>query len=265
MAGPLVAATTKLTQGQWRVLLRRILKEEGGQLTPRAAEQILQREPPVERSLGTLFNKAQLEEGLAKRPMHMPIEQAREMYSAAPEKYSLGRYSGFSPVDELKAVPPGSPEDLALGISYVRNKFEPVVPSGLQGGISAINRGERESLIDQALAGRGLSREDLRGTPQKFLQSEGVTLPEPSIKDVLHRAEIADQLWRDMGGGNSLGGREWGKLLSLQSTGVKNTFHSAKDWFMSCFNQYEKNPINFAKKHPREAGIIKRIKDEVGE
>jgi hypothetical protein len=262
MTGPVVEATTKLTKGQWRVLLRRILKQEGGQLTPKAAEEIMKYEPPVEKTLGTLFPKGQ-EESMFRTPLRLPIEEAREKYFQNPEAFTPGRHSGMGPVNELKTVPMGSPEDLAAGISYERQKFAPIVPSSVQQIAGKMQGQEKQGLIERALTERGVKQGDLAIPAEKFLQQEGASLelPENTVRQVLQKALMADNIWKEMGGGRSTAGQLWNRMLSLQTGGVKQHFKTGRDWFISSFNNYEKNPQNFSQKHPREAELIKKIKE----
>lgn len=101
-------------------------------------------------------------------------------------------------------------------------------------------------------------------------EAEGTEmLPEASINNIPEElsdvdqqtqfALIADQLWKDSGGDESLGGKIWADLKK-QSPSSRH-LDSARDYFISSFVKYKMDPPKYSKAHPREARLISRLSD----
>jgi hypothetical protein len=281
----LLEAATKLSQWQWKKLLWRVMQKEGGRLTEDTAKELMEKGGPyTERTLGALYGphpNPSLAEAGVRSPEYLPIDEARAKYYQNPEQYIPG--GSRPPVDELKQVPQFSPEDFAAGIAWRRNKFAPVVPPQVRGAMGVMNRDITQTGAEKQLGQMGLAPEDVQPSPEKFLKQQGVEPPSGELKQVLGDALEADQIWREMAGGAGTpeadqlmvaqsagwGGSRtrttaatqlWQRLLDLQSGGVKQAFKNPKDWFMASWGRFKRNPAEFEKKHPREAGLLRRIK-----
>lgn len=259
---PVIKAVTKLTEDQWRVLLRRLLKQEGGKLTPKAAEQIMAHEPPMTKRLGTLYPTEGAEDQMFHRPLRMPIEEARAKYFENPEAYDPGGWA--PPAKHLSQVPMGSPEDLAAGISYSRNQFEPIISSSLAKTRAIMGKEEAMAGAENTLGQMGMTPGDISIPPKQFLAQEGVELSkkEGDIKKALEAAIQAEQIWKEMGGARTTAGQLWQRMRDQQSGGVKKAFDNGREWFVASYNKFVRNPQEFTSKHPKEASLMERIMQE---
>jgi len=234
----------KLTKEQWEALIKRTMEKQTGKgIEKQAAENIMGFfEPPVERRIGALHRNIPIEAepGVPSGEtipsiVRLPIEEARAKYFANPELYTPG--TGAPEVRRLRMVPPGSPEELARGVAYERIKQEPIVPSRIA---------------------------QTRSTISKTLESEAVT-PEAvklaeSVNLQLQAALVADQLWRDMGGGRSMGAKVW--EMYRKSSRQAPHIHSARDYFVSSFVRWRNDPAKFERAYPREAKVLKQLWSE---
>jgi len=223
----------KLSKAQWQHVMSRVLEKEGGKLTPRGGEFIMDKfAPPVEKEIGTLRSKVPMFEGATEDEMktiteRLPIGEARAKYLSSP-----GQYMSPGPVGPsakvLRQVQPGSSEELASGLAYEKLRESPLIPRELSRGMSVIKRDIPE------LAGREAT-------------SERAQL-----------AAVAEQLWKDaVGGGRSMGGKMFENLRnsSRQRSHIKN----AKDYFISSFVRWKQDATGFKRAYPREAKILEQV------
>lgn len=158
-------------------------------------------------------------------------------------------------------IPSGMPgaESMASGIAGDRMPMPtgmPVSDSGLNAMAMPTSMNPQDVVGDpaSALMGRGTPWQD-PGT-QPPLPNQNVLSP---AEEHIQSALIADQLWRDGGGAGSIGGQIW-KKLKQDSKG--NHLDSARDYFISSFVKWKRDPEKFEKNHPREANLIRQLNDE---
>ena len=77
------------------------------------------------------------------------------------------------------------------------------------------------------------------------------------VEQQVQAALIADQLWKDGGGSDSLGGSIWEDLKDKSGKDLE----SARDYFIRCFVRWSNDPEKFAKNNPTEAKLIQQLND----
>ena len=98
----------------------------------------------------------------------------------------------------------------------------------------------------------------------KLLQGVGMgQSPLPIQKDetkftpidtiIKHEAD-ASQIWKVMGGYNSIAGRAWQEFSDKSKL-----YDNGRDYFISSYNKYMQSPESFKKINPREALLIEHI------
>lgn len=253
---------TNLTKEQWKELLARVVgRSRAGapQLTPQTAGQILGHEPPSEKVMGRLVTKGvdTAEQFVPPKAQMLPLEDAQAAYLENPSAFK-SPFESPPPANWLRQVEPGSPEELAQGLAYDRLKVAPLFDSSIQRTTQVMGKQGMMEAEGQALGGMGVEAMDVRpGVPiNKFLQQKGVKLDKPPIEDIIREAVFADVLWKDMGGGRSVAGKTWTKLL--EQSRQKTHHDSGRDYFIVSFRNWRKDPERFAQKHPREANLLER-------
>lgn len=260
---PNIPVRIGLTKEQWKVFLERILQRRG--LTQRAAGAIMDRpfEPPVTREVGTLYRDVPIGAGeIIRRVERLPIEEARAKYLAAPEQYVSPRT--WSPEARvLRVVEPGSPEELAAGIAYERVKEVPLLPP-IPKSAKVMQRDIEAQELESAVSRLGIRPEDVRpGVSLKTVIEEAGRKPKdmitvPPAQELAALAEIADQIWKDMGGSRSSGGKAW-ELLRMTQRRPEPHIRSARDYFISCFLRWKQAPRKFTNTHPKEARLLEQL------
>lgn len=254
----------KLSKEQWKVLMERMMSKEG-KLTTKGAGAIMGRpfEPPVEREVGALYQRMGEGEGLSAE--RLPIAEARAKYAANPEEYVMPSM-GAPSVKEMRTVPSGSPEELASGLAYEHIKQSPILPPA-SGRTSKVIRDElKDQALIQKLKSIGIDPEDIRpGVKlETVLEEHGIkpgqieTLPPAAM--LASYGHMADQAWKDMGGGRSMGARVWEmyRSSSRQSSHIKD----ARDYFVSSVVRWKQDPVKFAKSYPREAKVLQQLEQQ---
>ena len=97
--------------------------------------------------------------------------------------------------------------------------------------------------------------------PYKSPVDAGVELQDPKevsseVGERIQRALIADQIWKDGGGNNSVGAKIWEQYKKESKTAHLDT---PRDYFVSSYIKWKDDPEKFKKKHPREADLLKRL------
>jgi len=262
-----IAPIIKLSKEQWKILLTRIFEKEA-KLTEKAARTVMKFEPGAEKEMGTLFKDVPTGVGEARREVErLPIAEARAKYFASPESYVTP--TTVEPSAKVLTQPVGaeaaglSPEGLAQAIGYERLRFRPIIPPGVRRGISAITKGAEEEEVGAGLKRLGLTEEDIRPgvTPEKLLREKGVDIrkEKPSISKIIGDATLGSVIWKEMGGSRSISGKLWEEYYRSASGGVKSAYKSGQDYFISSMYKWRQDPSGFAKKHPREAGLLTKI------
>jgi hypothetical protein len=77
----------------------------------------------------------------------------------------------------------------------------------------------------------------------------------PEASELASHAAIASQLWKDMGGEQSLGAKLW-EMYKQES---KASHGSARDYFISSFVRWRAAPQAYEKANPREARILQSL------
>ena len=110
------------------------------------------------------------------------------------------------------------------------------------------------SELDQQMAqpgGRPIDPMDLAGA--KRIPSAVVTVP--PLEEMQATALIGSQLWKDMGGSKSLGGKLW-EMIHQEA----DTHHtSPRDYFISHFVKYRTQPEELKKSSPQEFRIMNSL------
>lgn len=253
----------KLSKEQWKVLLERIMQKEG-RLTKRAAGAVMSRpfEPPVEQEVGALFRDVPMGAGETTRQVErLPIAEARAKYLQTPEQYVAPSMSAPE-AKVMSRVPSGSPEELAAGIAYERVKQVPVVPQ-VSGTARTMQREIESQELEGAVRRLGVDPEDIRPgvKPQTIIEemgrkpSEMITVPPAA--ELASDAMVADQLWKSMGGGRSLGSKVWEMFRS--SSRQKSHINTSRDYFISSFVRWKQAPKHFTRSYPREAKVLNQL------
>jgi hypothetical protein len=237
-----------LTKEQWRELLKRVFEKEA-KLTPRAAREIMSTfEPQAEREMGSLIKRRALGGGEFEEAIErLPIGEARAKYFADPGEYIPGR---AEPSAKVLTQPKGTgemdlpPEDLAQRIGYERLKFKPIIPSGTQQAAGVI-RGEASA----AEPGRGI-------------QAGGEV---PPVSEIVQTALIADTLWKDIGGLRSVDGKWWQQLLESSRGAIKKHYTTGRDYFISSYYNWKKDPNKFRQNFPRETKLLEKAEKKFNE
>ena len=256
----------KLTKEQLKELLKRVFEKEARPLTAKTGGGLMSEvEPPVEQEMGTLFKD--LPELGGYRREQLPIGEARARYFAAPEEYMTPTLEGPSAkVLSQRPTQGMSPEELAEAISYERWKFKPIIPPSTQRSMGAIMRGETIA-GEEALLGRaGISFEDIRPgvKVRQVLAEKGLPtkVSKPPVEEVIKVAGAADALWKAMGGARSAEGKRWNQLLKNTTGVIKQHFTTGRDYFISSFYRWKKDPMKFSKSHPREARMFESMRKD---
>lgn len=92
----------------------------------------------------------------------------------------------------------------------------------------------------------------------KAQQISEAHLSVPPASELAAYAMLADQLWKDMGGTKSMGGKLWD--MYAEDAGYSGT---AKDYFVSSFLKWKRDPQGFSKKSPREANLWQALSAEL--
>ena len=71
------------------------------------------------------------------------------------------------------------------------------------------------------------------------------------IDTIIKNEADASQIWKVMGGYNSVAGRVWQELSDNSKL-----YDDGRNYFISCFNKYIQNPEKFKTTNPREAFLI---------
>lgn len=254
----------KLTEPQFKELMRRALNREGGKLTEPTAAEMMKFEPPMEEKMGTLYKHTMTPAGMPSMKMERyPIEQAREMYAKNPETYVASRF-GAPATNELSVA--AGEGDLAERIAYKRVKDLPVVQSKPYESRFAGKELEQESYAQQ-LQQVGVSPEGLMPDAklaQVYASKTGEAPYVPQTPATITRAQQlagiaaeASELWKFVGGGRGMTAKafELYRKSSRQAPHIKDS----RDYFTSCFIKFKEAPDKFAKAHPREAKIFNQI------
>jgi len=257
----------KLSKEQWKVLLERVMAKEG-KLTTRAAGAVMGRpfEPPVEKEVGALFRDVPMGGGEATRQVErLPIGEARAKYMANPEQY-VTPSMGAPSIKEMRTVPSGSPEELAGGLAYEKIKQTPILPPA-SGRTSRVIRDEiRSQDLEQKVRSLGINPEDIRPgvKMETVLEEQGIKSSQvgivPPAAELAANAVLADELWKNMGGGRSMGARVWEMYRS--SSRQKSHIHEARDYFISSFVRWKQDPSKFNKAYPREGKVLNQLWSE---
>lgn len=141
-----------------------------------------------------------------------------------------------------------APEGMAAGIANARNPASSVMP---------------KPMMQQALP---LEKPPITESVDPMTSTIEDTF-NPKVPDELsvvdqqiQAALIADQLWKDQGGNESLGGQVWRAYMSKSSD--VGHLESPRDYFVSRFVRWKTNPEEFKKKHPQEARLLSALNDE---
>lgn len=267
-----VRPLVNLTKEQWRTVLRRVMEheEQSGQraLSKQSGEMLLNRfEPPVERKVGALYRdlgiggEANYPSGETLRKVErLPIEEARAKYFANPGMYR-NPTAYAPPMKQIRQVPPGSPEELAQGLAYEKIRQVPIVTPRTARTQGVVGRELKSQAEEQALTRAGVGPEDIRAgvKPSTVLAEKGLAQPEVSteIGEQLQAALVADQLWKDMGGGRSMGAKVWEMYRS--SSRQKSHIKTNRDYFVSSFVRWKQDPVKFERAYPREAKLLMQL------
>lgn len=262
---PVIAPTVKLSQAQWRALLTRSMEREGRttfNVTEKSAERMFSRfEPPVTKEVGTLFKDMPMGGGEVSRTSErLPIAEARAKYFSSPEEYVTPK-TWAPPLKQVERVAPGAPEELAGSMAYSRVKNVPIVPPGVASAQRTIQAGAKQEEVQAALKRAGIAEEDLRPgvRPEQVLAEKGVQLgvEQPPIAQQVQTALIADQLWKESGGGRSWVAKVWEqyRASSRQAPHIK----TGRDYFISSFVKWREDPSKFARAHPREGKLLNKL------
>ena len=77
------------------------------------------------------------------------------------------------------------------------------------------------------------------------------------VEQQVQSALIADQLWKDGGGSDSLGGSVWEDLKDKRG----NDLESARDYFIRCFVRWSNDPEKFSRNYPDESRLMQQLND----
>lgn len=268
----LIKPITRLTKEQWKTIVMRTMAREdkvGGSGLLRAMTDELHEgniQPDAIKKVGELGVPTP---GGNIKTVRLPIEEARARYFANPDDYIAGGYAPqVSQVTTSPAQPPmGVPEDMVFGglrdIAVERVKQVPIVPPRLTNTRRSIEKGYMLKEAEDRLAQKGIGLNDVdpNVNPARALEEQGVKLKKdevlPPVGQLTQSALIADQLWKDMGGGRSSGARVWElyRKSSRQSSHIAN----GRDYFISSFIRWKENPGKFVKSYPREAKLLNQL------
>lgn len=235
----------KLTKEQGKALIERLMAKEG-KLTPKVANELLKYEPPVERSMGILHKDLPIGVGESTRKSEiLPLGEARAKYFADPEAYS-NPSMGAPSAKVLRKVEPGSPEELASGLAYERNKFSPIVPYT----VKQASKVSKQTIKDMVIENPKMTKD--------------VALP--PAQEMLSHAVIADNMWKLMtgrAGSRSMAAKVWENLN--QASRLKSQGWSTRDYFINSYTRFKRDPKKFVKTFPREARILDQMEREFGD
>lgn len=216
---PSVKPTIKLSNEQRRVALSRMIDKQGNS----------QQQPPAIPPQG-------LAGGLAQNtPSQLPPGSMQ-----SPPQAPLG----------MEGPPMGPPPGMGIGGPPMppmgMNGPPPGPPSGIGNGPGDLSIAEEPELMKPM--------PDELDTPTDTNPGE-LSPVEMQIQSAL----IADQLWKDMGGDESMGSSMWDKL---RKEAKGDAMETPKDYFMSSFIKYKTDPGKFRKNFPKEANLISQLADE---
>jgi len=253
----------KLSKEQWKVLLERIMQKEG-KFTAKGAGAVMGRpfEPPVTKEVGALYKDVPIGAGEVTRTVErLPIEEARAKYMQAPEQYVTPRM--WAPSAKVMRPAAGPEEELAAGLAYERVKEVPLLPP-----ISRTARTMQKEIaskeMESALKRVGLTKEDIRPgvKPELVLEEKGINpknvITVPPVEELTTAAAIADEMWRNMGGGRGIGAKVW-QLFKDTQRRPEEHIKTARDYFISCFVKWRQGPRAFANTHPKEARVLNQL------
>lgn len=245
---------TKATPEQMRAILERIVARKSGTrlvpdtggMNPVAAREMLQHEPPVERTYGQLLDKGNPDKPITRT---LPIDEAMNTYMNNPDRY--GTLPVGPSAKHVYATDPGGLYDssrLGEGIAMERMKFQNPVPSSVRSNQASITR----ELLGQNVPAPPTME------PQGVVKSAVKKLPESEIGNVLGMAARLEDLWRSMGGGRSGVANMWKQYLLGSSE--KNKIKNAKDYFIASAIRNHNDPAMMAKRYPREKRLLDNMK-----
>lgn len=238
----------KLNREQLRSLVIRTMEKEG-KFTTKVADEILKHEPPVTKSMGIL--RRDFTDQLGNQRMAqdvLPIGEARAKYFSNPAEFSMPKVGAPSTLN-LRKVPEGSPDELASGLAYERLNFQPVVPSSVKRSLKTTEIANKEVMAEQTGA----------SAKQQAL---------PEAKQMLQDSVVADNLWRLMtgrSGSRSMAAKIWEGFRMSTPQHAHPSMSNTRDYFISCFTRFKKQPEKFVKKHPREARLLKEMEAQLQE
>lgn len=168
---------------------------------------------------------------------------------------------GFGGLDTLHITRPGvgTPEDIGEGLGYERQIIKPFkLPSSLNKTLSGLRSGEHTMGIEDALTKRGVTPEDLSVSPEQFLKSEGEIVKKPEIADMVQKAMIAEALWQESMVKDKTD-KIWKQLRMKQKPVIQASYRTPKDYFLLCFNQFDKRPRKLLSERPEEYKLIEKM------
>lgn len=271
----LINPITRLSKEQWKTVVSRAMEREGR--SPSGLMRVMADdlhegalEPDVVKKVGALSTPTPQGD---LRTFRLPIEEARAKYFSNPDAYIPGM--GAPEMSQVniapRTIPPGVsqemiPDGLAADIALSRVKQVPVVPSRLSKMKSSIEKDYIAQEAEEQLSQKGMSMEDMRpgAKPDQFLAEKGINVKKedvlPPVGQLTQAALVADQLWKDMGGGRSMGAKVW--EMYRASSRQKSHINTARDYFVSSFTRWKDDPSKFTKNYPREAKLLNQLWDQ---
>ena len=284
---PFIKPVTKITSGQWKRLLERVvLRQEGKaavraglpaeELGGQAVESVLGAEPVNQRVYGRLYGQIDLGGETLKRPMDYPWPEAVARYiqgkgalsaesrklpsakilrppsgviEASPEV--AGRASGLAPEEKLKLLEGKG--------SYEERIYRPIKPVAkkIQPAVEEAERERKKQMIQQARKLRPVKKSIERVKKGK------VELQKPGSEELVNQALMLDQMWKFIGGKRSLTGKAWD--MWRKSAPGRRKVSDARDYFYRVGLKWMEDPKRTARTYPREVKSLETIWKELME
>jgi len=253
-----------LTKPQWRVLLERTMEwKTKSPMQEAAGREIMGTQQPGQtETFGRLYEGVSDEFGLDlyRRPLDMPYLDAQDLLS----KHMIQSYKqGRTP--RLSAATEKVPTARLLDPSGFRERiYKKVNPNEAAKNLQAYTALEKEEL---RLA-RKQQREQAKALVKKEealekVKPKGVErsiLKDVPLDDLVGQQNLAQQVWKFIGGGRSTLGRLWGTFSKSAKGYKKGQQPKAEIYFIRQFLKFYNDPEAFTKTYPaRESDSLKAI------
>lgn len=114
---------------------------------------------------------------------------------------------------------------------------------------------EMSPMMQDGMVGEEPSMEE----PSPMMEGDATSNEFTSVETQTQSALIANQIWKDGGGSDSVGAQVWNALH--KKAGVRH-LDSPRDYFISSFIKWQKDPLKYQKRYPREGKLLNQLLTE---